>query len=405
MVQAAANNRYERKRELILAAAQGVLAKHGVRGMTLAQVAAQVGINPQGVTYYFRKKEDLAAACFLAGIARLDAIMVEAAQAPDEQTRLRRVFEGYFARHRRFRLGEESPIASLGEMRTLDEPHATATRQAFAAMFRKARALFEGPRFERHSRKSKTALTHLLLEQIFWTTNWLPRYDVEDYQHVLERTCDIYFGGLAAAGEVWRPHVSTPRFETRAAGADLSREDFFIAATRLINRLGYRGASVDKISAELRVTKGSFYHHHEAKEDLAAACFERSLALVRSVQLQALAGGGSAWDKLNLVLSALIDYQLSEQGPLLRASVLSSLPDPPRSRLSDSMGFVVGRFAGMIADCAAVGSARPVDQQIAAQMLRVTINAAAEARSWVRGLERAEASELYAKPLLMGVFA
>jgi hypothetical protein len=59
----------------------------------------------------------------------------------------------------------------------------------------------------------------------------------------------------------------------------------------------------------------------------------------------------------------------------------------------------------MIADGCADGSIRPVDPLIAAQMTRVTINAAAEGRSWVRGLERAEAIALYARPALMGVLA
>ena len=46
---------------------------------------------------------------------------------------------------------------------------------------------------------------------------------------------------------------------------------FLKAATRQINEHGYRGASVDRISASLNVTKGAFYHHNEAKDDLVAA--------------------------------------------------------------------------------------------------------------------------------------
>ena len=51
---------------------------------------------------------------------------------------------------------------------------------------------------------------------------------------------------------------------------------FLLAATRLINELGYRGASVQRIASELNVTKGSFYHHLDAKDDLVAACYRRS---------------------------------------------------------------------------------------------------------------------------------
>jgi hypothetical protein len=39
-----------------------------------------------------------------------------------------------------------------------------------------------------------------------------------------------------------------------------TRAAYLRAATRLVNEYGYRGASVDRIAAELRLTKGSFYH-------------------------------------------------------------------------------------------------------------------------------------------------
>ena len=71
----------------------------------------------------------------------------------------------------------------------------------------------------------------------------------------------------------------------RAADApETQRETFLTAATRLINQRGYRGASVEKISAELNVTKGSFYHHNDAKDELVVACFERTFDVMRRVQ-------------------------------------------------------------------------------------------------------------------------
>jgi hypothetical protein len=59
----------------------------------------------------------------------------------------------------------------------------------------------------------------------------------------------------------------------------------------------------------------------------------------------------------------------------------------------------------MVADGVAEGSVRAVDQHIAAQMMKVMINAAAEAPDWVRGVQQEEMPTLYAKPLLMGVLA
>jgi AcrR family transcriptional regulator len=395
--------RFERRREEILAAAQDILYRQGLKGMTLAEVAAKVGLNGTSITYYFRKKEDLAAACLLAGIARLDAIVDEGARAGDVEARVRAVFRGFFARHRAARLGEESQLAPLGDIRSLDEPHLSKVRAAFAAFFGKVRALFDG--MEGLDHKARTAQAHLLLEQVFWSTGWLYRYDVEDYPRVLERTLDIYFRGLAPPGASCLERVVRLDAWPRDSGPDLSREDFLKAATRLINQFGYRGASVERISAELNVTKGSFYHHNEAKEDLVEACFRRTADLMQRAQFEALASKGTPWRTLERTIVTLVDFQLSEDGPLLRSSVLPTLSDPLRAKLTERFNRIVDRFAAMIADGVVDGSVRGADPMIAAQMAKVAINAAADARSWVRGLERAEAPSFYARPLLMGVFA
>jgi AcrR family transcriptional regulator len=396
--------RFGRKRDAILAAALEIIHRRGLKAMTFADVAEQVGLNPTSISYYFKKKEDLALACLLAGAARLEAMLREAEHGRDEAARLRRLFEAFFAHHRAVRFGDESPLPSFGEIRVLEDPHRSVARDAFADLTRRVRALFDGPTFSRHSRKAKTALAHLLLEQIFWAMDWLHQYDVDDYPRVLERTCDIYFGGLAGAGRAWRGDVlELPA--PRPNGANGPGDDFLIAATRLINRIGYRGASVDRISAELNVTKGSFYHHNEAKEDLAAACFRRSFDIERRVQRRAFETQESSWERLEFAVCTLVDFQNSEAGPLAREWLLASLPEALRDSLSEKLGRVTRRFAGMIADGCADGSIRPVDPLIAAQMTRVTINAAAEGRSWVRGLERAEAIALYARPALMGVLA
>ena len=55
-------------------------------------------------------------------------------------------------------------------------------------------------------------------------------------------------------------------------------------ATLLVNERGYHGALIDKISAQLHVTKGSSYHHHhynDNKQDLIFTRFERTFAVLR----------------------------------------------------------------------------------------------------------------------------
>jgi hypothetical protein len=126
---------------------------------------------------------------------------------------------------------------------------------------------------------------------------------------------------------------------------------------------------------------------------------------MQRAQFEALASKGTPWRTLERTIVTLVDFQLSEDGPLLRSSVLPTLSDPLRAKLTERFNRIVDRFAAMIADGVVDGSVRGADPMIAAQMAKVAINAAADARSWVRGLERAEAPLLYARPLLMGAFA
>jgi len=402
----AATARYAAKKEAILSAATTILNRQGVKGMTLADVATEVGLITTSVTYYFRKKEDLAAACFMRGIDTFNALAVEAATVPGARARLERFLELFFDLSRRIRTREAPPIVAFGEMRALKEPFRTVVSDAFNDLFRNIRGFFDDPEFAGMDRREATARTHLLLEQAFWTVTWLRRYDIEDYPRLRDRMFDILSGGLAVGARPWNPPALPEPAPPDCAphGVDVSGETFLIAATRLINRKGYRGASVEDISAELNVTKGSFYHHNDAKDDLVAKCFERTFGIMRAVQFAARDLKTDQWTRLAAATSALVQYQLSDRGPLLRASAMSALPTELRQDAVEGYSRVSDRFAGMISDGIAEGSIRPVDPLVAAHMLSSTLNAAASLGVWTPGLDETEAAALFARPLLMGVF-
>jgi AcrR family transcriptional regulator len=394
-------DRYTRKKDAIVAAAAGIMNRRGVKGMTLADVAESVGLITTSVTYYFKKKEDLAVACFLASIARFDGLIDKALLAADPRERLRQFIGLYLDLNRRIRLGDEAPMAMFNDIRALKEPYLSAVIEPYNAMFRKARTLFSATGYEWIDRKTATARTHILMEQIFWSVAWLPRYDREDYPRIASRMFDILSNGLAGERGAWNPMpLSYP-----AQGEDKARETFLTAATRLINQRGYRGASVEKISAQLNVTKGSFYHHNDAKDDLVTACFERSFDIMRRVQSAAMKTPGSQWDRLCSAAAALVEYQVSDDGPLLRTSAISALPETIRQDTLNRWNRASDRFGAMISDGIAEGSIRAVDPVMAAQLLNATLNASATLLSVVRGAEKSEAAALYAKPMLMGLFS
>ena len=98
------------------------------------------------------------------------------------------------------------------------------------------------------------------------------------------------------------------------------REKLLDAAERLVLSKGFPATKVDEVCAAAGVTKGSFYHHFDAKDDLAKALidhyFDRLLGALDN----------DAWSKKRTPKTralALLDQLLEVmQGPLLRRGCL-----------------------------------------------------------------------------------
>jgi AcrR family transcriptional regulator len=397
-------DRFERKRESILDASTELLNSRGVKGLTLGVAAAAVGLSTTSVTYYFRRKDDLAAAVMMRGVAALCEIVNLAMAKATPAERLHSLLDLYLQRMRRAAIGEAAPLPLLSEIRALSQPQRDEVSSAYMKMFRSLRQLFEAPEFDGLTRGRRTARTQLLLAQLFWAAAWLPKYDPEDYGRVCERMYDILTGGLAGAGSAWAPQPIPVAAVAPRGRHEIARETFLMAATKLINARGYKGASVDKISAELNVTKGSFYHHNDAKDDLVVACFDRTFDVMTRVQRLSLTLEGDPWTQLSSAAAALAEYQLSEHGPLLRSSALAALPEEIRRQMVQHSDKVSDRFASMISDGITQGSVRPVDPFLAAQMLNAMVNACAELTFWVPDVSQKAAPAVFARPLMMGIF-
>lgn len=398
--------RYSRKREALLDAATGLLNIHGVRGLTLARAAAAVELSTTSVTYYFPRKDGLAAACMLRGLEELREMARLAVGEDRPARRIARLVELYVERERRAAAGEAPPLARFSDIRALREPYRGQVTLAYGEIFRIARGLFEAPELEALSHGRRTARTHMLMAQILWSATWLSRYPPGDYGRIAEAMTDMLVGGLAAPGTHW-PQPPAPDLAGAAplADVDAGREAFLLAATRLINTLGYRGASVELISAELSVTKGSFYHHHGAKDELVVDCFLRTFAIMDALLDRASELPGDSWSHLCAVAASLCAFQLSERGPLLRASALSALDPAISSQMLRRSEDLCGRFARLVAGGIAEGRIRPVDPEIAARLIEATLNAGAELGFWVPDIRPQAAPAVFARPLLMGVLS
>lgn len=400
--------RFERKREAILETAARLFNARGLGGATLSDVAQGVGLTTASVTYYYRRKEDLAAACLLRAIETLDRLVSEAWAAPAPRERLIRLIERYFARLADAAEARAPVLITFWDLRALAGPQAEAVMAAFIALYRRVRELFRDPSGPAFTRLEQNARAHLVFSALIRAQAWTERYEIDDYPRAAARMADILVNGLAGSGRRWAAHALdiAPQGSPQSSGdaGEVSREAFLRAATQLVNEHGYRGASVDRISARLNVTKGSFYHHNETKDDLVVACFRHTFEVMRRAHTAALTASDDGWTRLCAFAAALARYQLSETGPLLRVSALSATAESLRPGLMAELRRLSAKTAGVVADGIADGSLRAVDPVIAADLLLGLTNAAVELDKWAPGATLDTAPDLFVKPLMTGVF-
>ena len=397
--------RYVKKREAILHAAAQLFNQHGVKGATLSDVAGRVGLSTNSITYYYKKKEDLVVACLMRSIEVINDIISVAAESSHAEDRIRQFIRLFFSRLGQIQ-GDEAPeMMTFRDVQVLGSPHAEVIFAAYTGMFRRVRQLLITDAVTLANRVSLNARSHLLLTLTLGAMTWISRYAPEDYELVATSMSSILIGGLASETSRWRYVALDDALAHAPSTSDATQDAFLRAATALINELGYRGASVDRISARLKVTKGSFYHHNPNKADLISECFERTFSVTRHMQMIARSGEGSGWDKLCAVSRALVRYQFSERGPLLRMSAWSELPDDIRDNKLKTINQLGLRFVSLLVDGMKDGSIRPLDQSVAAFQVSGMINASIVLDRWVPDVTAENAVDLFVRPLFLGILS
>lgn len=395
----ASTRRFTAKQDQLISAATEILNERGLKGFTLAEVAKKTGLITQGVAYYFPKKDDLATACILRTLERIDALIPVALAEETAEARISAFLRGYVDLAGDVYILGAPQLATLAEVRALAEPNVGTALEAIVQLFQRLRQLFDVPELAWMDRHARIARTVLLLQLALAIPTWIFSKERSDYQRTFERMLDILLNGLVTK-ECWGPAALAL---TPPPGESAQREAFLIAATQLINEEGYRGASVEKISARLNVSKGAFYHHNDAKDDMVVRCFERTIAIFTQNQLNAAALDGDQWHRLTSACAALAQFQLSAHGPLLRSAALYALPPGATPHIVREWELVTHRFAGLVSDGIAEGSIRPVDPRIASELIMVALNSAAELPSWLQTIEQDEIADLYVRPLLCGL--
>ncbi|WP_347269050.1 TetR/AcrR family transcriptional regulator [Paracoccus sp. (in: a-proteobacteria)] len=124
-------------RETLLAAADGVLARHGAAGITLRDVAKAAGVSHAAPYHHFASLDEMLAAVAERGFARLAAAMAAHADESDPRERLLQICEAYVDCARthpaQFRLMFGALLARKHEFPTLKAAADGAFAQLLAA--------------------------------------------------------------------------------------------------------------------------------------------------------------------------------------------------------------------------------------------------------------------------------
>ncbi len=151
-----------------------------------------------------------------------------------------------------------------------------------------------------------------------------------------------------------------------------TRERILQAAEECFAQRGYDGTSVADICAAAGVTKGGFYHHFPSKQDLFLSLLERWMDMLDS-QLEVLSAGAASIPQGLLQMAEMGGEVLAQGGDRLlmffefwnqaaRDPAVWKLTIAPYRRYREF-------FADLIRAGVAEGSIRPVDPDLAAQVI------------------------------------
>lgn len=401
-----AKNKFDEKRGAIVHAASVLMNETGIQATTLNRVAQAIGLNATSVTYYFPRKDELIVTVYAETIALMKKTAEEALAEPTTERRIAKFVELHVTLRGRIREGERGLITALSEIRSLDEEYRDKLLYAYREVVNDVRAFFGEPANE-PERALFSARAHILIEAMLWWPVWSLRYSVLDFPRVGKKIIDILCYGIPAVQGEWQPQALIDGgWRSDGEEAPQQNDEFMRAATMMINERGYRGASVNRIAEALNVTKGSFYHHHDAKDDLVMDCFRRSYDRLSKVQMAGQDAQGSYWTRLSSVLNELMELQFFDPMALLRTTALQALDNERKVDVVTRSNRLARRFAGFLIDGFADGSVRAIDPLVASQIIMSTLNGAYEARRWAKRFDdRSLAIETYLSALSEGMLA
>ena len=402
---------HQLKFQAILSEAAQLFNWQGSRATTLADIAGSMQLTKTCVYYYVKTKEDLIYQCYVSSCAMwLDHVQAANQLQGNGIEKIISLVKRHFYQYIDTLQGVGPHYALLSEISALDAEHAEDIMQRWSNIFADCQQMVEQGIDEGLIEDLDPAVIVIGIFSILqWFPVWLNRSHGANPEPVIEGVLDILVNGLSAQKhqfvDIQFPQLSGLQLDSfdREYQSHIKREAFYRVGAIYFNQKGYKGTSLDEIANSLDVTKGAFYYHIKNKEELLYQCFNRSLDVESRLLNKAGASQANGLKKIELSLRYLFNIQFSEQGPLIRYRALPSLDEQHRKavlKANKNNSKILGTY---IDQGFADGTLRPMDVDIAQNVLSGAVEASPELANWIADIRAPEVSAAYFNLFINGL--
>ena len=402
---------HQLKFQAILSEASQLFNWQGSRATTLADIAGSMQLTKTCVYYYVKTKEDLIYQCYVSSCAMwLDHVQAANQLQGNGIEKIISLVKRHFYQYIDTLQGAGPHYALLSEISALDAEHAEDIMQRWSNIFADCQQMVEQGIDEGLIEDLDPAVIVTGIFSILqWFPVWLNRSHGANPEPVIEGVLDILVNGLSAQKhqfvDIQFPQLSGLQLDSfdREYQSHIKREAFYRVGAIYFNQKGYKGTSLDEIANSLDVTKGAFYYHIKNKEELLYQCFNRSLDVESRLLNKAGASQANGLKKIELSLRYLFNIQFSEQGPLIRYRALPSLDEQHRKavlKANKNNSKILGTY---IDQGFADGTLRPMDVDIAQNVLSGAVEASPELANWIADIRSPEVSAAYFNLFINGL--
>jgi AcrR family transcriptional regulator len=357
------------REDALLDAAATEFNLYGVSGASLPRIAAAVGLTRAALYYYFESREDLAFRCYQRACATTAADL--AAAVPSARNGLQRV-QGFI---RQALDPARAPGVVPSEIARLNEGQRERIETAHG---RNVATLTRFIREGIDDRSIRPCDAEVAAQAIFGMVYWAPL--AEEWAEgsgepvrlrAAQALVDLVTYGVAAKPDqpfhcaldvndfAFRPKNAFDRGEAALMKVELLTR----AASRLFNRRGIDGTSLDQITQELGATKGAFYQYISDKAALVAECHRRQLQLSTRIVEAAGAAGRNGLERAFIGLHLLVQAFAGELSPLSPLTGVEALPARARAAIRKRGQDLAQRYQRYNEQGFADGSFRPFDSR------------------------------------------